>query len=276
VTLVDTHAHIQEPEFKDDLDAVVARARAAGVSQMIVPAVDLDTARAAIALAETYEGLYATAGFHPHEANRLTDDALAEVEALLAHPKVVAVGEIGLDYFRLHSTREDQLAALSKMLALAEQHARPVIIHCRDAWEDTAAVLRAWARRVEASFDGRPVGVMHYFSGSVEQAHDYIKLGFLISMHTSVTHPRSQQMREVAAAVPLESMVIETDSPYGAPQAYRGKRNEPAYVVESCRQIARERGISETLVTEATAANARRLFRIPAEEAAARYTGAAT
>jgi TatD DNase family protein len=260
---VDTHAHIQEPEFAEDADAAIERALAAGVVQMVVPAVDLDSAARSIALAERYEGIFATAGFHPHDASRLDDEALTGVEAMLALPKVVAVGEIGLYYFRNLSPREHQLAAIEKQLDLAEKHALPVIIHCRDAWVDTEAVLAPWARRVASKFDGRPVGVLHYFSGSVEQARFFAGLGFVISLHTSVTHPRSSQMREVAAALPLEQLVIETDSPYGAPQAFRGKRNEPAYVIEACRQIALERGIGETQVAEITTANARRLFGLP-------------
>jgi len=198
------------------------------------------------------------------------------VEKLLDHPKVVAVGEVGLDYFRLHSIREAQLEALAKHLTLAEKHTMPVIIHCRDAWQDTATALRAWAGRVAPGFAGRPLGVLHYFSGSLDQALSYVDLGFLISIHTSVTHPKAEQLREVATALPLDCLVVETDSPYGAPQAHRGKRNEPAYVVEACRQIARLRGISETVVGEATAASARRLFGIPAGEAAVSHTGAAT
>jgi TatD DNase family protein len=275
VNLVDTHAHIQGVEFTDDLDAVVERAEAAGVSQIVAPAVDLESAKASLLLAGRYEGVYATAGYHPHDANTLTGAALAEVDALLAQPKVVAVGEIGLDYFRFHSTREEQLETIEKMLALAERHAMPVIVHCRDAWDDMEAVLTPWARRVASAFDGRPLGVLHYFSGTVEQARSYIDLGFVISLHTSVTHPRSAQMREVASALPLESLVIETDSPYGAPQAYRGKRNEPSYVVESCKRIALERGISETLVAEMTTANARRLFGLPDRDVARQNPGAA-
>jgi TatD DNase family protein len=274
--LVDSHAHIQEPDFAAGLEDVIGRARAAGVGSIIVPAVDLDSARSALTLAQRYGGLYATAGYHPHEASRLDAEALAAVEALLSHPKVVAVGEIGLDYFRLHSTREEQLAAMQSMLALADAHTKPVIVHCRDAWQDTAALLEPWAARVRGRFGGRPVGVLHYFSGDVQQAERYAEAGFLISMHTSATHPRQAQMREVAAAMPLDMLLIETDSPYGAPQAYRGKRNEPAYVVEAARQIAHEKGVSLSEVAEATSANARRFFGIAADEAVASLAGAAS
>lgn len=261
--LIDTHAHVQGDEFLDDLSAVLRRAREAGVSQMVLPAVDNETAHTALDIAEGVDGLYATAGFHPHEASRLDDLGLIEVDLLLGHPKVVAVGEIGLDYYRDHSPREDQRVAIEKMLGLAEQHTMPVVIHCREAWEDTASVLTPWAQRVAPAFAGRPVGVMHYFSGSLDQARDYIDLGFLISIHTSVTHPKQTGLREVVAALPLDSLVIETDSPYGAPQAYRGKRNEPAYVVEAAKQIAVDKGVSLEEVAAATSANATRLFRLP-------------
>jgi TatD DNase family protein len=266
--LVDTHAHIQEPEFAEDVDASVERAKAAGVVQIVVPAVDLESARRSLALSERHSGLYATAGFHPHEAKLFDTASFEAVDEMLSLPNVVAVGEIGLDYFYHHSSREEQLAAIEKQLELAEKHVLPVIIHCRDAWDDCDAVLGTWSKQVRAKFGERPVGVMHYFSGNVEQAEAFIERGFLLSMHTSMTHPKQAQMREVAIAMPLESLVIETDSPYGAPQVVRGKRNEPAYVVESCKRIALERGIGETQVAETTTANARRLFMLPGVEAA--------
>jgi TatD DNase family protein len=176
----------------------------------------------------------------------------------------------------MHSTREDQLACIEKMLDLAERRTMPTIIHCRDAWEDMTSLLSAWSRQVRTSFGDKPLGVMHYFSGTVEQAKAFLDMGLLISIHTSVTHPKQTQMREVAASLPLESLVVETDSPYGAPQAHRGKRNEPAFVVEACREIARARGIGEDEVAAATTANARRLFRLAPAVSQARYTRAAT
>ena len=263
IDLIDTHAHLQEEEFAADREAVVDRARAAGVGTVIVPAVDGETAARAVELAEKHEGLYATAGYHPHEASHLTDAALARVEALLDEPKVVAVGEIGLDFYRLHSPREAQIEALARQLALAERHAVPVVIHCRDAWDELSPVLEPWARRAAVAFAGRPLGVLHYFAGDVAEARRYYELGFLISIHTSVTHPRAQALRDVARDLPLEALVIETDSPY-APQAQRGRRNEPAFVVEAAKQIAAERGVELEKVAQATTANARRLFRIAA------------
>jgi TatD DNase family protein len=261
---VDTHAHIQADEFSGDIEDVIARAFDAGVRQIVVPGVDVESSRAAIALSERWEGVYASAGFHPHEASRLNERTLAEIESLLSHPKVVAVGEAGLDYFYEHSPRDVQLACLSRMLELAERHTLPVIIHCRDAWEDMAEVLRPWAYSVREAFAGRPTGVMHYFSGSLEQARLYIDLGFMISIHTSVTHKKQAGWRDVVSQLPLQSLVLETDSPYGAPQSHRGRRNEPAYVVEGAAQVAAELGVRLEAVADATTANASRLFRLPA------------
>jgi TatD DNase family protein len=263
ISLIDTHAHIQGDEFTDDRDAVIGRAREAGVVQMVLPAVDLATAEAGLLLARRYEGLYATAGYHPHEASLLTPAALAAIEALLAGERVVAVGEIGLDFYRMHSSVAEQETALAAQLELAAKHTLPAIVHCRDAWDAAEPLLGAWAKRVAPSFAGRPLGVLHYYTHDVATAQRYVERGFLISIHTSVTHPKASQLREVAAALPLDSLVIETDSPYGAPQVRRGKRNEPSYVVEAARQVAEVRGAGIEEVALATTANARRLFRLP-------------
>ena len=260
---VDTHAHLQEPEFADDVDAAVQRARDAGVTTIVAPAVDLVSARTGLALARRHEGVFTTAGYHPHEASEFTPDALRDLEGLLSDAKVVAVGEIGLDRYRMHSPFAVQLEVFAAMLALAGAHELPVVVHCRDAWEDAAGLLAPWARRVAAAFAGRPLGVMHYFTGTLDEARRYIDLGFLISVHTSVTHPKASALREVVAQLPLESLVIETDSPYGAPQSVRGKRNEPAYVVEAAQQIAELHAVVLHNVAEVTSANARRLFRLP-------------
>jgi TatD DNase family protein len=264
IELIDTHCHLQEPEFAEDLDSVVLRARDAGVVQMIVPAIDLETSQSALELSRRYKGTYATAGYHPHDASKLTDESLTRIDALLDDENVVAVGEIGLDFFRMHSSVEEQERALASMLDLAERHMLPIVVHCRDAWDSLAPIVEPWASRVAPGFGRRPLGVLHYFTSDLETAQRYVALGFLVSMHTSVTHPKASQLREVASALPLESLVIETDSPYGAPQAFRGKRNEPAYVLESAKQVAQVRGLTIEEVAEATTANARRLFRLPA------------
>jgi len=262
IELIDSHAHLQGAEFESDREAVIERSQAAGVGTIVVPAVDLASAQAAISLARRYAAVYATAGCHPHEAKDCGPAAVAAIEALLDAPEAIAVGEIGLDFYRMHSSRPQQLAIFAAMLALAARRALPVVVHCRDAWEEMLPILEAWSKGVGQSFDGRPLGVMHYFTGSAAIALRYVELGLLVSIHTSVTHPKAAALREVAATLPLESLLIETDSPYGAPQAQRGRRNEPAYVVEAAKAIAALRGLSLAAVAAATTANARRLFRL--------------
>jgi TatD DNase family protein len=263
IELLDSHAHLQEPEFERDVDQVIKRARTAGVVGTVVPAVDIATAQSAIGLAERFEGIYATVGCHPHEAAHLHPNHLIAVEKLLDHPRVLAVGEIGLDFYRMHSSRAAQMSAFDAMLTLAEDRAMPVVVHCREAWQALSEQLFPWASRAAQRFERQPLGVLHYFSGSLEDAERYVGLGFLISVHTSVTHPKAIALRDVVSRLPLESLVIETDSPYGAPQAFRGKRNEPAYVVEAAKQIAEAKAVSLQEVADATTANARRLFRFP-------------
>jgi TatD DNase family protein len=259
-TFIDTHAHIQEPEFKDDVDAVVRRAQDAGVAAIVVPGVDVETSENAAWLADRHPGLYFAAGIHPHEASRFDAGALRQIRGLLDHPRAVAVGEIGLDYYRMHSPRADQLSTFQAMLDLASERLLPVIVHCRDAEGDVLPALKSWSLRNHGAYGDRPLGVMHYFSGSPEEARIYVDLGFLISVHTSVTHPKAFKLRQVAEELPLDSLVIETDSPYGAPQTKRGKRNEPAFVVESAAKIAELRGLPLNAVASATTANAARLF----------------
>ena len=283
--LFDSHAHIQGSEYAGDVDDVIARALEAGVERILLPSDELAMARAGIALAQKHDGLYASAGIHPHHASSVDDGVMRELEALLGEDSVVALGEIGLDYFYMHSPREAQIAAFEAQLALASKMDLPVVVHTRDAWEDTLAVLGAWAnpspqppprfRRGGADSGdsplraagnaGAPIGVMHYFTGSVEDGLRFVEMGFLLSIHTSVTFKNAGAMREVVAQLPLESLVIETDSPYGAPQGYRGKRNEPAYVVEVAKMIAELQGVSVEAVAETTYANACRLFRLPVD-----------
>jgi TatD DNase family protein len=272
IELVDSHAHIQEPEFADDREAVIERAQAAGVSTIVIPGEDVASSEAAIALAEHHQGVFATAGFHPHRATGF-EGGHDSIGRLLEHPRCVALGEIGLDYYRMLSPIGDQVSCFVSMLYLASAYRKPVVVHCRDAWDSLADVLPSWADEVRGDYErdhaGHPLGVLHYFSADLETAQRYIDLGFLISIHTSVTHPKSSALREVAVALPIESLVVETDSPYGAPQSVRGKRNEPAYVLEAVKQIAALKGLPVEDVVAATTANARRLFRIPALTGAA-------
>ena len=272
---VDSHAHLQEPEFDADREQVIQRAGEAAVVAIIVPGVDGATSEAAVALAESHPGVYAAAGYHPHEASKLTAAETRRIERLLANPRVVAVGEIGLDFYRMHSPRETQIEALEAMLELAQRQALPVIVHCRDAGAALRPLIESWSRRAAPAFAGRPLGVMHYFSGRPEEARSYAEMGFMISVHTSVTHPKAAGLREVARETPLDCLVIETDAPYGAPQAFRGRRNEPAYVIEAARAIAEVRQTSVEVVATATTANAARLFRLDLRQTSDARTGAA-
>jgi TatD DNase family protein len=174
---------------------------------------------------------------------------------------VAAVGEIGLDYYRNLSPHDQQMRVLRRQLMTAQRVGKPVSIHARDAHEDMMPLLEQWSREMGARLpDGRPLGVMHYFSGDAPRARRYIELGFVISVHTSVTHPKAAQLHDVVRETPIEHLVLETDSPYGAPQRYRGKRNEPAYVAEAAAKVAELKGMAAAAVAEITTQNARRLL----------------
>jgi len=258
--LFDTHSHIHDHEFDGDRDAMLARARAAGVAILTLGVNRADGERA-LALAAAHEDVYAAVGVHPHDAAKATDADLDAIELLARDSGVVAVGEIGLDFYRNLSPHERQVAVLRRQLAIAARVGKPVAVHAREAHDAMEPLLREWSREMGGRLpDGRPLGVMHYFSGDAALAQRYIALGFVISIHTSVTHPKSEVLREVVRRVALEHLVIETDSPYGAPQRYRGRRNEPAYVVEAAACIAELKAMPVEAVAEATTATARRLF----------------
>ena len=256
--LVDSHSHLQLDEFDADREAVLERARAAGVEAVVVLGIDIESSERALALAERFPEVIATAGCHPHEAASLDRDAWQRLGELVRHPRAAAVGEIGLDFYRNLSPRETQLEVFRRQLDLAAEVGLPVAIHCRDAHAEMEAIVTEWARqRQRAGFSGL-LGVMHYFSGDLELAGRYVEMGFLISVHGSVTYPHSERLRRVGASLPLESLVLETDAPYGAPQSRRGRRNEPAYLVETAEFLARLRGEPVERVAGTTGENAKR------------------
>lgn len=261
--LFDSHNHLQFPEFDKDRDAVLVRASEAGVEAMLLVGTDVASSEKALALAEQDEGLYVSAGCHPHVAKRVDAADLARLRELAAHPRVVAIGEIGLDLYRNLSPPDEQMRAFREQLTLAAAVGLPVVIHSRDADEETYAVLVDWARTLSRADEGRPVGVMHYFSGNAALAHRYVELGFLISIHTSVTYPNAVERQAVAAELSLDDLVVETDAPYGAPQSLRGRRGEPAHVAEAVAEIAALRGTSADEVAAKTTENARRLVGVP-------------
>ena len=250
--LIDSHAHIQLDKFDADRGAVLERAQEAGVHAIMVIGFDLETSRGAIALAEKYNQVYATIGMHPHDAKGLHDETIHIFRELAAHPKVVALGEMGLDYYRNLSPRPIQKAAFERQLDLAEELDLPIVIHNREAYHDILPILQA--RR------GRVRGVMHCFSGDVEIMHQSLALGFHIGIGGPVTYRKSDALQEVAQKTPADALLVETDCPWLAPQFRRGKRNEPAYVRATAEKIAELRGISLEEIGEITTRNFEGLF----------------
>lgn len=251
--LFDTHAHLHFPEFADDLGAVLARARAAGVRRMLTIGTDVETSRAAVALAAREPDVWASVGVHPHDADEADAAALVEIARLAAEPRVVGIGETGLDFFRNLSPREAQERAFRAQLALARCVGKPVIVHCRDAHEETLAILAE--ERV-----GETGGVMHCFSGDTAIARRCLDLGLLISLAGPVTYPKARALPEVARFVPGDRLVVETDCPFLPPQPYRGKRNEPAYLAITAARVAELRGESLQTLAARTSENAAKLF----------------
>jgi TatD DNase family protein len=261
----DSHCHPENKRFDSDRPDVFARASAAGVSTMLAigngDGPGTDTFDCAIKLAEQYEGVYATVGIHPHEAALSKPGDFDELFRLSKHPKVIAWGEIGLDYYYDHSPRDVQQRVFIQQMELAASAKLPIIIHCRpsdnstNAWDDTLSLIReCWT----ATGLG---GVMHCFTGTADQARASLDLGFVVSFAGNITYPKAQNIRDAASIVPLDRVFIETDSPYLAPVPHRGKRNEPAFVTEVARQIGVLRGLSAEDIGRQTAENFRRFFR---------------
>jgi TatD DNase family protein len=251
--LFDTHAHLHFPGFDEDRDAVLARARAAGVRRMVTIGTDGETSRAALALADRHPDVWATAGVHPHDAAESDEAAQAEVERIAAERRVVAIGEIGLDFFRNLSPPETQERVLRRFLALARRLRKPVVLHCRDAHAEILALLGE-ERVAEVG------GIMHCFSGDVAIARRCLDLGLLISLAGPVTYPNARALPDVARFVPGDRLVVETDCPFLPPQGYRGKRNEPAYLTITAARVAELRGEPLDDLAARTTANACRLF----------------
>jgi TatD DNase family protein len=259
---VDSHAHLEGRRFDSDRAEVIARARAAGVETIVAIGngdgpVNFDCG---IRLAEQYEFIYATIGIHPHEASLADQAALDRMAELARHPKVIAWGEIGLDYFYDHSPRDVQQRAFAEQMELAWTAKLPIVIHCRpsdnseNAWDDC---LRLMDEKWKSSGLG---GILHCFTGNAAQAKRGLDLGFMVSFAGNVTFPKAHQIRDAAMQVPLDRILIETDSPYLAPIPHRGKRNEPAFVAEVARQLGELRGLSPEDMGSKTAENFYRFF----------------
>lgn len=255
--LIDSHCHLDVPVFDVDRVEAIARARAAGVELMLEIA-GSDIARGSleigIRLAAEFPFIYAAVGVHPHEASLYSDDLESRLLELIANPKVIGWGEIGLDYHYDYSPRHTQRRVFERQLELARANRLPVIIHTREAEADTIKTLR----RAEVA-----VGVMHCFTGSKNLAETAIDLGFLISFSGILTFKNAEELQEIARSLPLDRLLVETDSPYLAPMPYRGKRNEPAYIVSTARFLADLRGITLAELSDATTANFHRIFSLP-------------
>jgi len=252
--LTDTHAHVYWESFREDLADVLARARAADVQRIVVVGTDVETSRAAFATCAGVEGLYPTAGVHPHDAEGATEADRAEIERMCARAECVAVGETGLDYFKLFSPRESQRESFRWHLELARALGKPVLVHSRDAHEDTVELLR--------SVPGVR-GVMHCYTMGRTELGPYLDLGFFISFSGVVTYPKNDENRRAAQAVPEDRILFETDCPYLAPQGQRGRRNEPAFVLAVVEAAARVRGMDTAALGARASENAARLFGLP-------------
>jgi TatD DNase family protein len=255
VKLIDSHCHVDSEQFNDDREAVIERAVAAGVEHMVAIGSgdgppDLE---AGIRLADRYPAFYATIGVHPHDASKATTETYRRLAELAAHPKVVAIGEIGLDYHYDHSPRETQRDVFVEQMRIARDARKPVVIHTRAAWEDTIALLREhWAPTGIG-------GIMHCFSEGPREAEQALAIAFHISFAGIVTFPKATAIQEAARTTPADRLLIETDAPYLAPVPKRGKRNEPAYVVETARKLAELRSVTLEEIAQTTADNFRRL-----------------
>ncbi|MCC7363626.1 MAG: TatD family hydrolase [Dehalococcoidia bacterium] len=260
--LFDSHSHLQDAKFGDETAAVIARSREAGVAGILLCGYDAASNEQALAIAGTNPGVFPAVGYHPHEAGTVTAGMLAELESLAARPEVVCVGEIGLDHYWGTTDPGEQRELLEAQLDIALRVGKPVSLHSRSAEDAMAEVLAPYAGRARTA--GTVPGVMHCFGGTLEQAERYTELGFLVSIACVVTYPKNDEARRLAAGLPLDAILVETDSPYLPPQRLRGKRNEPAFVRDAVEAIAAVRGVPAAEIAEATTRNAERTFGVRA------------
>ncbi|MCE5343368.1 MAG: TatD family hydrolase [Eubacteriales bacterium] len=262
-TLFDSHCHLEDKRFTGEVEAVLGRMREAGVERCILAGSDVETSEHIAQIVEAHENVYGVVGVHPHEAKGFAEDTLLRLSELLTQPRIVGVGEIGLDYYYDFSPREAQREAFDRQLVFAYEKHVPAVFHVRDAHGDTLDVFRAHRGRL-------PAGVLHCYTGSVESAREYLTMGFYISFSGAVTFQNAHNLQEAARYVPLDRLLVETDSPYLAPVPMRGKHNEPAYVRYVAEKVAQLRGITLEALAEQTTANVERLYGIPALESALR------
>lgn len=252
--LIDTHCHLDFPDFEAERDAIIERARAAGVGQMITISTRVKRFDTILAIAEAYPNVFCSVGTHPHNADEELDITVDDLIRLSAHPKVVAIGEAGLDYFYDNAPRDAQAEGLRRHIAAARQTGLPLVIHSRSADEDMAAVL------TEETGKGAFPFLLHCFSSGPELARVGVELGGYVSFSGILTFPKSEELREIAKTVPHDRMIVETDAPYLAPKPFRGKRNEPAYVAHTAEVLADTIGVTKDEIASLTTENAFRIF----------------
>ncbi len=259
--LVDTHCHINFENYQEDIVDVLARAAAVGVQTIINPAVDLATSQEVLKLTGEHDGIYAAVGIHPNNTADFTDSMINDIETMAMTAKVVAIGEIGLDYHWRESPKETQWKALEAQLALAKKLELPVIIHNREASDDVMVMLEQWVKDLPPKLQQRP-GVMHSFSAPESIAERALTAGFYLGFTGPITYKNADQLRHIAASVPLDKMLVETDGPFLTPVPYRGKRNEPSYIPLIVNRLASIKQISVDELGSATTDNAVRLFQV--------------
>ncbi|MBV7522033.1 TatD family hydrolase [Ensifer sp. ENS12] len=252
--LIDTHCHLDFPDFEAERDAIVARAHEAGVEQMITISTRVKRFETILAIAEAYPNVFCSVGTHPHNADEELDITTEDLVRLSVHPKVVAIGEAGLDYFYDNAPRAAQVEGLRRHIAAARETGLPLVIHSRSADEDMAAIL------TEETGKGAFPFLLHCFSSGPDLARIGVELGGYVSFSGILTFPKSEELREIAKTVPHDRMIVETDAPYLAPKPFRGKRNEPAYVAHTAAVLAETIGVSNEEIARITTENAFRIF----------------
>jgi len=260
--MIDTHCHLNFDSYDDDRDAVIKSAAAAGVTRVVIPAVDLETSDQALVLSSEYEGIFAAVGVHPNSTGDFDQNTVPEIERRSHDANVIAIGEIGLDYYWDKSPKEKQISAFEAQLELAALLELPVIIHNREASDDVINILEFWAKDLPASLKDRP-GVLHSFSASQSIADRALAIGFYLGFTGPVTFKKADELRRVARTVPLDRILVETDGPFLTPHPYRGKRNQPEYIAFIVDRLAALKGLPTAELAQATVENAIRLFQLP-------------
>jgi len=259
MALIDTHVHLNFPDFREDMELVINRATEFGIVNMINIGTDIRTSQESIKLAERFDFIYATVGIHPHFADKFSE-FVNELKVLANHPNVVAIGEIGLDYFRNLSTHQAQIEAFKSQLDLAISVDRPIVLHCRDAYTEMLDILEK--HYIPKLSKGRIPGVIHSFATGPSHLQKFLKLGFYIGINNLVTYPKNLFLQDAVKMLPLDRIVLETDCPYLPPHYLKGKRCEPIYVADVARKVAELKEISVKQVEDASVNNAKTIFKI--------------